>query len=112
MDLQDELKRIEKELLDLIVAHLKDNKLQADVAQQLAKDFLAALPVKDQKDLLEKLKALGTKYPEAQEVYLEEASKVSEQERDRVLTQMRDAIKQGNIDHAITMAKTVTGGKP
>lgn len=107
MDLQEEVKVIEKELLDLIIAHLKANKIEVEKARQLARDFLAVLPVKDQKDLLEKLKNLGDTYEEAKEVYATELAKVSEQVRQQTLNQMRDFIKQGNIDSAIATAKNM-----
>lgn len=107
MDLQEEVKAIEKELLDLIIAHLKANKIEVEKARQLARDFLAVLPVKDQKDLLEKLRALGDQYEEAKEVYAQELAKVSEGIREQTLNQMRDFIKQGNIDSAIATAKNM-----
>ncbi len=107
MDIAQEVEAVEEELLTLIVAHLENNELDAEKAQQLAKDFLALLPISDQKDLLGKLKDLGETYKEAREVYVEELSKTSSQQRDTALITMRDAIKQGNIDHAITVAKNL-----
>ena len=107
MDLQEEVKAVEKELLDLIIAHLKANKIEVEKARQLARDFLAVLPVKDQKDLLEKLRSLGEQYEEAKEIYAEELAKVSEGIREQTLNQMRDFIKQGNIDSAIATAKNM-----
>lgn len=108
MDLITEVEEVKKELLELIITHLKQNKIQASQAQQLARDFLAVLPIKDQADLLAKLKNLGEKYKEANEVYLEELQKATDEKRDQTLNQMRDLIKQGNIDHAIATAKTLT----
>lgn len=107
MDLQEEVKQIEKELLELIIAHLKANKIEVEKARQLARDFLAVLPVKDQKDLLGKLKILGETYEEAKEVYSEELGKINDQIREQTLNQMRDFIKQGNIDSAIASAKNM-----
>ena len=108
MDINTEVEEVKKELLELIIEHLKQNKIQAEAAQQLARDFLAVLPIKDQADLLNKLKNLGEKYKEVNEVYLDELSKASDEKRDQALTQMRDFIKQGNIDSAIQTAKTLT----
>ena len=108
MDITAEVEEVKKELLELIIEHLKQNKIQAEAAQQLARDFLAVLPIKDQADLLNKLKNLGEKYPEAEKVYLDELSKASNEKRDQALTQMRDLIKQGNIEGAISTAKTLT----
>lgn len=106
MDLLTEVKQIEKELVELIIEHLKANKLDVEKARQQARDFLAVLPVKDQKDLLDKLKGLSEKYEEAQEIYAEEIGKIEETKRQQTLNQMRDFIQQGNIDNAIAVAKT------
>lgn len=108
MNLADEVEIVKKELLELIIEHLKLNKIQADQAQQLARDFLAILPVSDQSDLLQKLKTLGETYKEAEEVYLDELSKATDEKRDMTLNQMRDFIKTGDIESAIATAKTVT----
>ncbi|MBI2621410.1 MAG: hypothetical protein HYW63_02040 [Candidatus Levybacteria bacterium] len=108
MDITQEVEEVKKELLQLIIEHLKSNKIEAGAAQQLARDFLAVLPIKDQADLLQKLKNLGQKYPEAEKVYLDELEKATDEKRDQVLNQMRDFIRQGNIDSAISTAKTLT----
>lgn len=107
MDIQQEIKLIEEELLGLIIAHLENNKIDTIKAQQLAKDFLAILPVSDQKDLLGKLKTLSGTYNEAKELYVDELSRVSDTQRDQVLAKMRDAIQQGDIEKAVTIAKTM-----
>lgn len=111
MDIGREVDKIKKELTDLIVLHLQENKIDPAVAQQEAADFLSILPIKDQRDLLEKLKELGDKYIEAREVYLEEVTKIHELARNEALTQMRNAIKLGQIEHAIKIAKIMRGGK-
>ncbi len=111
MNVQEELKKIKQELTDLIVLHLQENKIDPEAAQQQAADFLAILPINDQADLLQKLKALGDKYLESRQIYLEEITKFHELEREQALTQMRNAIKLGNIDHAIAVAKAMKGGK-
>lgn len=105
MDLTQEVKQVEKELVELIVEHLKANQIAVETARQQARDFLSLLPVKDQKDLLDKLKNLGDKYVEAKEIYAEELGKVNEVVRQQTLEQMRSFIQQGNIDGAIAVAK-------
>ncbi|HXS14720.1 MAG TPA: hypothetical protein VN711_01200 [Candidatus Saccharimonadales bacterium] len=107
MDLAEEVKQIEKELVELIIAHLKGNQIDVETARQQARDFLALLPVSDQKDLLSKLKELGDKYYEAKEIYAEELGKVEEAKRQQTLSQMRDYIQQGNLDSAIATAKAM-----
>ena len=105
MDIQYEVERIKKELVDLIVIRLKENKMEAEKAQKLAADFLAILPVNDQKDLLIKLKQLGETYQEMREFYVQELTKYNEEQREHALLQMRNAIAEGKIENAIQVAK-------
>lgn len=111
MDIQEEVKNVEQQLVDLIVKHLEANKIEVDRAQKLAADFLGVLPVKDQKDLLFKLQELSQNYEEAKEVYVSELSRINEQNREIALSQMRDHIKVGNIEQAITVAKKMTNSQ-
>ena len=110
MDIQQQVEAVKRELVELIIKHLKENKLPAEKAKKLAEDFLNVLPIKDRQDLLEKLKNLGENYLEAKEVYVDELKRASEKKRIDTLSQMRDHIKQGNIDNAIETAKTLHRG--
>ncbi len=105
MDIQQEVQAVEKELVEMIILHLKENKLDVAKARQLAKDFLSILPVEDQKDLLNKLKQLGENYEEAKQIYADELAKVNDTAREQVLMEMRNFIHQGNLDGAIGVAK-------
>lgn len=105
MDIQAEVERIKQELLDAIVAKLKENKMDPQKAQQLAVDFLAVLPINDQQDLLLKLKNLGEKYEEARAVYVRELGAINEERRNQALNQMHEHIQQGNIEAALAVAK-------
>lgn len=100
-----ELDAIENELLELIARHLQDNKMDAQTAQKLATDFLAVLPIQNRQDLLNKLKNLGEKYGEVKQVYMQEFSKDTTAKEQEALTKMTHAIRQGNIDHALSIAK-------
>jgi hypothetical protein len=111
MDIVQEVSSVEDELLTLIVQHLEENKLEPAKAQQLARDFLAILPVADQHELLQKLKELGGTYAEAQILYIEELAKIDEMKKDDVLNHMRSAIKNGDIENAISVAKAYTEKK-
>ncbi len=108
MDVTLEIEEVKQELLDLILDHLKKNKIQTEQAQQQARDFLNALPIKDHADLLAKLKNLGHKYVESESVYLHELEKAEAEKRDEALSQIRDQIQKGNINSAISIAKALT----
>lgn len=97
--------QIERDLLGHIYTNLKDNKLSGVAAQQLAQEFLALLPFKDKKDLVDKLSALGQRYPEARETYVNLGIPLEEQQRQEKLDQMRVHIQSGDIDKALQVAK-------
>lgn len=99
------LEEIEKKLLEHITGNMEKGKITIEQSQQLAKEFLALLPVADKEDLLKKLSVLGRTYPEAQAVYLDYALPYEEQQRQQKLTKMSELIKQGNIEQAISTAK-------
>ncbi len=103
--MQELVDQIERDLLAHIYTNLKENKLSGIAAQSLAKEFLALLPFKDKKDLVEKLSNLGQKYPEARETYVNLGIPIEEQERQDRLEQMRVHISSGDLDKAIEVAK-------
>lgn len=107
MDIQQDVQVVEKELTDIIVKYLKENKMDLPTAQKLAADFLAVLPIHNRPELLEKLKELSDKYKEVKSVYAHTLEKVTEETDAQRLTAMRDHIQQGNIEQAITVAKSM-----
>jgi hypothetical protein len=110
MGIQQEVEDVKRELVGLIIKHLRENKIPVDKARKLAEDFLKVLPISDQHDLVDKLKILGENYQEAKELYVDELKRVSEEKRNKTLFQMRDYIKQGDIDKAIETANILNKG--
>lgn len=106
-DIQKEVELVKRELVELIIEHLKDNKIDVDTSRKLASDFLAVLPISTWVDLLTKLKQLGQKYPEARELYYEELEKEEERKKHIALDQIRDHIQQGQIEEATNVARTL-----
>lgn len=103
--MQELIDQVEKDLLSHIYTNLKENKISGVAAQELAKEFLALLPFKDKKDLVEKLSTLGQKYPEARQTYVNLGIPVEEQQRQERLDQMRAHIQSGDLDKALEVAK-------
>ena len=103
--MQELVDKIERDLLAHIYTNLKDNKLTGVAAQSLAKEFLALLPFKDKKDLVDKLSTLGEKYPEARQTYVNLGIPIEEQQRQERLDQMRAHIQSGDIEKALEVAK-------
>lgn len=106
-DIDTEVEKVKKELVELIIANLRQNKIDKDEAQKLAADFLAVLPIENRQDLLLKLKNLSSKYPAVNKIYAEELEETGEEKTNKVLAQMRDHIKNGNMEEAINVAKSI-----
>lgn len=107
MDITQEVEEVKKELAELIITHLRENKLDLPKAQKLASDFLASLPVASHKELLAKLKNLAVIYEEAEEVYVREFSQASEEKDKAAINSMSDLIKKGDIESALNIAKSL-----
>ena len=96
---------IEKDLIEVIIQNLEQNKIDTEEAKKVAQEFLSLLPLHDKKDLLEKLNKLGKDHLETQSVFLKYARPYEEKERQRKLELMSQHIKKGQIDHALAVAK-------
>lgn len=103
---ETQVEQIEKELLERIIESMKSNTLPLEKAHELAKDFLAELPIEDKQDLLEKLRELAEKYPEARGVYVTYSKSEKEEERQRKLQQIAQQLHTGNFEDA---SKTMKG---
>lgn len=99
---------VEKDLLQAIIDNLKKNSIKIDEARKLAREFLALLPMQDKKDLMEKLYKFSQDHTETKSIYLKYAKPYEEEERQRKLTLMSEHIKNGEIEHALTVAKGET----
>lgn len=103
--MQDMVVDIEKELLDAIVKRLDQDKITAEQAQTLAQEFLALLPIQDQKDLLEKLRKLSQTDPAAQGIFLDFIKSSEASETNTKLELMSQHLHQGKIEEALAIAK-------
>lgn len=98
---------IEKDLLQAIITNLKQNRMTEDQGRQMAKEFLTLLPMQDKRDLLDKLYKFSQAHIEAKGTYLKYAKPLEEEDRLKKLELMSQHIQNGNIDHAINVAKGV-----
>jgi len=103
--IQDEVVDVEKELLNEIINRLNQDKMSPEDAQKIAKEFLALLPIHDQKDLLAKLYQLSKSNQGMQNIYLKYAQPYEENERQRKLALMSQHLHVGNIEEALSVAK-------
>lgn len=107
--MQNITKDVETDLLNIIINNLKQNSINRDEAKKLAREFLSLLPMQDKHDLLEKLHKLSADHTQTQELYLKYAKPYEEEERQKKLTLISEHLKNGQIEHALTIAK---GGTP
>jgi hypothetical protein len=99
---------IEKDLLDIIIQNLEENKIDSEEAKKVAQEFLSLLPLQDKKDLLEKLNKLSKDHFETKGLFLKYAKPYEEEERQRKLTLMSQHIQNGQIEHALAVAREGT----
>ena len=97
--------KIEEELFDEIVRNLDQAAITVEEAKAIAKEFFTLLPLQDKKDLLDKLYKLSLDHSKTKELYLKFAKPIEEDAREKKLTLMSEHIKNGNIEHALAVAK-------
>lgn len=108
MDMIEE--EIEEELLLEIISNLTHETMTEEQAQSYAREFLTLLPIQDKHELLEKLRAFSKTNPAAKGLYLKFGGPIEEEERQKKLKLMSKHIKNGQIDHALNVAKGGTNG--
>lgn len=96
---------IEKELLLAIVKNLEENNMSKEQAQRLAREFLALLPIHDKHELLEKLSKFSKVHVEAKSLFLKYGAPIEDEERKQKLELMSQHIQNGQIEHALNVAK-------
>lgn len=102
---------VERDLLQEIIKNVKEERMTEAQARQAARDFLAILPLEDKQDLLEKLSEFSRTHVEAKGVFVKYAKPIEEEERLKKISMMSQHIQNGEIDHALTIAKggTING---
>ena len=96
---------IENELLQIIIDNLDQEKMTVEDAQKIAQEFLALLPLQDKQDLLDKLYKFGLGHAETKSLYIKYAKPIEEEDRQKKLALMSEHIKNGQLDHALAVAK-------
>ena len=99
------IEEVETDLLKEIIQSLEKNQITEAQASQFAREFLTLLPVNDKKELLDKLRNFSKSHVLAKGVFLKYAAPADEEERQRKLALMSEHIKNGEIEHALNVAK-------
>ena len=106
--MQNIVKDVENDLLNIIINNLKQNSIDTDGARKMAREFLSLLPMQDKHDLLKKLHKLSVDHKQTQGLYLKYAQPYEEEERQKKLALISEHLKNGQIEHALTIAKGET----
>ncbi len=96
---------VQRDLLFEIIMSLRHKLITVGGGRRLAKDFLALFPIQTKEEIIEKMKNLSEKYPEARAVYLKYAVPHQDQIEKELLNQISQHIQSGNIDQALNVAK-------
>jgi hypothetical protein len=96
---------VEKDLIETIIRNIDEQRMSEDQARQLARAFLSLLPMQDKHDLLVKLGKFSKLSADAKSIYLKYAAPIENEERNQKLTLMSEHIQNGQIEHALNVAK-------
>lgn len=104
MPLSDEfIKTIEIEYLKLLVALLKDGKINRKIAKESAKTYLSLLPFSSDEDLQTKVKRFVEMYPMTDKYQVIVMDAIEKMKTAQVLDKMRTHLKNDNIEEAINL---------
>ena len=103
-DLEDFTQRIEHMLLFQLTLNLKHGKLSVEDAQKIAKAYLSFKP-NSKEELLESLITLGRTYIVIEPVVAAFSKEYDKEFKEKVLSQMKNNLDQGNIDAAVQAGK-------
>lgn len=96
---------VQRDLLFELIMSMRHKLITVGGARRLAKDFLALFPFATKEEIIEKMKNLSEKYPEARAVYLKYAVPHQNQIEKEMLDKISQHIQNGNIDGALNIAK-------
>jgi hypothetical protein len=94
------VKQVEKDLLDCITQALLSVTITINEAKKTVSDFFKSFPIRNMKELVEKLYMLCTTYPYCLPVYCTYGKEYDEHMRMQKTAFITDHIKQNNIDIA------------
>lgn len=102
-------KRIEREVLEVIIAALESDKLNAEDPSEIAQFLLARInSITNTEQLVDLLKEMTDKWP-VFSVLLEQAKgQVQDRVDDEVADGVEMLIKQGKLERALALVKSIT----
>lgn len=100
-----DIKAAERELLARILVSMKNGRLSAVKAKQLAKQIVDHLPI-DEDGLCEILDLLADQYQEARVVYIKYAIPYREEKRRVKIAQATGYLREGDVEKALKIIKS------
>ncbi len=96
---------VQRDLLFELIMSMRHKLITIGGGRRLTKDFLALFPFQTKEEVIEKMKGLSEKYPEARTVYLKYAVPHINQAEKELIDKMTQHLKSGNIEEALNVAK-------
>lgn len=104
-DVQKFVNDVEHDLLSELIMSMRHKLITVGGARHLAKDFLALFPFQTKEEVIEKMKKLSEKYPEARTVYLKHAVPHQNQIEKELIDKISQHLQGGDIEKALNVAK-------
>lgn len=102
--LHELITEIKRDILLEILVKLKDIAMPYEKARDIAAAYVSSGPFESIEDAIEKLNRLADQFPEVRNVYLKYAKPYYEEKRVCLITNIRAAVEQGDIDGAVQKA--------
>jgi hypothetical protein len=104
-NLTELVKDIERDLVINIVIGVRHKRLTLKESKDLSKSFMASFPFRNYNELFEMLYELSLRYKAARKVYVKYFPEFENEEKEKILMNMRNFIKTNDYENAIKAAK-------
>lgn len=106
---QDHKNEVERKIVEVVIAALENNNLQQSELPSIGDFVLGRIDaIKTQGELLNFLSELSLKWAIFKNIEMIEKGEAKDQKEDKVAENVLNLAKQGNINDAISLAKTMT----
>lgn len=101
-------KQLEKDLIEVLIGALREEKLKAEQLPQIATFILDRVDkLQTQQELIDFLKELNTQWPVFSNLLTLAAGEIQEKKEEEIAEEVAVLTKEGNLDEASRLAQTV-----
>lgn len=104
-DLKTLTKDVERDLVINIVIGVRHGRLSMKEAKVISRKFMASFPFGDYEQLFETLYVLSNKFRVVRKVYIKYFPNYENEEREKILINMRNFMKVNDFENAVKTAK-------